>query len=126
MKLLSNNIGSESILDSIKKLIGIEDTETYFDSDIVTGVNSAFSSLNQIGIGPDDGFSISDNTKVWNNYLTDVRTLELVKSYVHLKTKLLFDPPSSSSIVEIINKEISEFEWRLNIIKTTKQEVQNG
>ena len=126
MKLLSNNIGSESILDSIKKLIGIEDTETYFDSDIVTGVNSAFSSLNQIGIGPDDGFSISDNTKVWNDYLTDVRTLELVKSYVHLKTKLLFDPPSSSSIVEIINKEISEFEWRLNIIKTTKQEVQNG
>ena len=126
MKLLSNNIGSESILDSIKKLIGIEDTETYFDSDIVTGVNSAFSSLNQIGIGPDDGFSISDNTKVWNNYLTDVRTLELVKSYVHLKTKLLFDPPSSSSIVEIINKEISEFEWRLNVIKTTKQEVQNG
>lgn len=124
--MLSNNIGSESILDSIKKLIGIEDTETYFDSDIVTGVNSAFSSLNQIGIGPDDGFSISDNTKVWNNYLTDVRTLELVKSYVHLKTKLLFDPPSSSSIVEIINKEISEFEWRLNIIKTTKQEVQNG
>ena len=126
MKLLSNNIGSESILDSIKKLIGIEDTETYFDSDIVTGVNSAFSSLNQIGIGPDDGFSISDNTKVWNNYLTDVRTLELVKSYVHLKTKLLFDPPSSSSIVDIINKEISEFEWRLNIIKTTKQEAQNG
>ena len=126
MKLLSNNIGSESILDSIKKLIGIEDTETYFDSDIVTGVNSAFSSLNQIGIGPDDGFSISDNTKVWNNYLTDVRTLELVKSYVHLKTKLLFDPPSSSSIVDIINKEISEFEWRLNVIKTTKQEVQNG
>ena len=124
--MLSNNIGSESILDSIKKLIGIEDTETYFDSDIVTGVNSAFSSLNQIGIGPDDGFSISDNTKVWNNYLTDVRTLELVKSYVHLKTKLLFDPPSSSSIVDIINKEISEFEWRLNVIKTTKQEVQNG
>ena len=67
MKLLSNNIGSESILDSIKKLIGIEDTETYFDSDIVTGVNSAFSSLNQIGIGPDDGFSISDNTKIWND-----------------------------------------------------------
>ena len=126
MKLLSNNIGSESILDSIKKLIGIEDTETYFDSDIVTGVNSAFSSLNQIGIGPDDGFSISDNTKVWNDYLTDVRTLELVKSYVHLKTKLLFDPPSSSSIVDIINKEISEFEWRINVIKTTKQEVQNG
>lgn len=126
MKLLSNNIGSESILDSIKKLIGIEDTETYFDSDIVTGVNSAFSSLNQIGIGPDDGFSISDSTKVWNDYLTDVRTLELVKSYVHLKTKLLFDPPSSSSIVDIINKEISEFEWRLNVIKTTKQEVQNG
>lgn len=124
--MLSNNIGSESILDSIKKLIGIEDTETYFDSDIVTGVNSAFSSLNQIGIGPDDGFSISDNTKVWNDYLTDVRTLELVKSYVHLKTKLLFDPPSSSSIVDIINKEISEFEWRLNVIKTTKQEVQNG
>ena len=124
--MLSNNIGSESILDSIKKLIGIEDTETYFDSDIVTGVNSAFSSLNQIGIGPDDGFSISDNTKVWNDYLTDVRTLELVKSYVHLKTKLLFDPPSSSSIVDIINKEISEFEWRINVIKTTKQEVQNG
>lgn len=124
--MLSNNIGSESILDSIKKLIGIEDTETYFDSDIVTGVNSAFSSLNQIGIGPDDGFSISDSTKVWNDYLTDVRTLELVKSYVHLKTKLLFDPPSSSSIVDIINKEISEFEWRLNVIKTTKQEVQNG
>ena len=124
--MLSDNIGNESILASIKKLIGIEDTETYFDSDIVTGINSAFSSLNQIGIGPDDGFSISDNTKIWSDYLTDVRTLELVKSYVHLKAKLLFDPPSSSSIIDIINKEISEFEWRLNIIKTTKQEVQNG
>ena len=123
---MSDNIGSESILGSIKKLIGIEETETYFDSDIITGINSSFSTLNQIGIGPNDGFSISDNTKIWNDYSTDVRTLELVKSYVHLKTKLLFDPPSSSSIVEIINKEISEFEWRLNIIKTTKQEVQNG
>ena len=123
---MSDNIGSESILGSIKKLIGIEETETYFDSDIITGINSSFSTLNQIGIGPNDGFSISDNTKIWNDYSTDVRTLELVKSYVHLKTKLLFDPPSSSSIVEIINKEISEFEWRLNVIKTTKQEVQNG
>lgn len=105
----------ESILTSIKKLLGIEEEYTHFDPDIIIGINSALSILTQIGVGPSTGFSISDKTSTWSNFISDLSNLELVKSYIHLKVRLLFDPPASSAVIDVINKQLAEFEWRLNI-----------
>lgn len=105
----------ESILTSIKKLLGITEDYEHFDADIIMHINSVFMILNQLGVGPKDGFSISDETATWNDYLPDGTNLEAVKSYMHLKVKLLFDPPLSSSVMESMQHMISELEWRLNV-----------
>lgn len=105
----------DSILTSIKKMLGITEDYTHFDIDIVIHINSVFSVLTQLGVGPPEGFSIQDKTTVWNEYISDYSKLELVKSYMYLKVRLLFDPPASSAAIEAINKQISEFEWRLNV-----------
>ena len=106
----------DSILTTIKKLLGIEESQTHFDADIIVGINTAFSIATQIGVGPETGFSITDSTAVWTDFLPDMKQHELIKSYVHLKTKLLFDPPMSSFLIEIINKQIQELEFRLSIL----------
>ena len=103
----------ESILTSIKKLLGIPEDHEHFDVDIIMHINSVFMILTQLGIGPDDGFKITDKLTTWNEYLPDGANIESVKSY--LKVRLLFDPPSSSSIIESINRLISELEFRLNV-----------
>lgn len=103
----------ESILTSIKKLFGIEEEYTHFDPDIIFGINTSFNILRQIGIGPSTGFSISDKTKIWTDYIQDISKFEMVKNYIHLKVKLLFDPPSNAVLIEVINSQIKEFEWRL-------------
>lgn len=105
----------ESILTSIKKLLGIADEYTHFDQDIIIHINTVFMILNQLGIGPSSGFSIKDKTAVWADYVKDMSTIEAVKSYVYLKVRMLFDPPQSSSMAEAINRSISELEWRLNV-----------
>ena len=105
----------ESILTSIKKLLGIDEEYEHFDSDIIMHVNSVFMILNQLGVGPTDGFSIKDKTTTWEDFVTDLTKVEAIKSYVYLKVKLLFDPPLSSSVMESINRTISELEWRINV-----------
>ena len=114
----------ESILTSIKKLLGIDEQYEHFDSDIVMHINSAFMILTQIGVGPSEGFSIKDKTDVWSDFIPNDHKLESVKSYVYMKVKLLFDPPLSSTVMESMNRMISEFEWRLNVQAET--ENQNG
>lgn len=109
----------DSILTSIKKLLGITEDYTHFDTDIVMHINSVFSILTQLGVGPPEGFYIQDKTTVWDEYITDPNKIEMVKSYMYLKVRLLFDPPSSSSVIEAFNKQISEFEWRLNVAVET-------
>lgn len=106
----------DSILTSIKKLLGIDEEYTHFDTDIVMGINTAFSILTQIGAGPVTGFSISDKTSSWSDFIPDVKTHELIKTYIHLKVKLIFDIPSSSAVIDAINKQISELEWRINVL----------
>lgn len=106
----------ESILDSIKKLLGIDKTYTQFDTDIIMHINTVFMNLTQLGVGPVEGFFIEDNSAVWSDFVDideDVQ-LNAVKTYVYLKVKLLFDPPLSSSVVQSMNNMISELEWRLN------------
>ena len=114
----------ESILTSIKKMLGITEDYEHFDSDLIMHINSVFSILTQLGVGPSEGFSIKDKTDVRSDFIPDDPRLESVKSYVYMKVKLLFDPPLSSTVMESTNRMISEFEWRLNVQSETKN--QNG
>lgn len=105
----------ESILTSIKKLLGIEEEYEHFDSDIIMHINSVFMVLNQLGVGPSEGFSIEDDTSVWTDFMSSNSNIEAVKSYIYLKVKLLFDPPLSSAAIDSIKRMIDEYEWRLNV-----------
>lgn len=109
-------MNDESILDYVKKLLGIQKDYTHFDPDVIYGINAAFGVLNQLGIGPAEGFMISDDTAKWSDFVEDTIRLSLIKPYVYLKTRLLFDPPSSSALIDSINKTISEYEWRLYVV----------
>lgn len=105
----------DSILTSIKKLLGIAEDYTNFDTDIIIHINSVFSILTQLGVGPSEGFSISDANGVWSDFINDSTKIELVKTYIYLKVRLIFDPPQSSSVIDAMNRTISELEWRLNV-----------
>ncbi|GHU53528.1 hypothetical protein AGMMS49975_11810 [Clostridia bacterium] len=111
----------ESILTSVKKLLGIEEEYEHFDADIIISINSALSVLTQIGVGSPDGFSITDKTAVWTDFIPNSPALELIKSYTHLRVKLVFDPPTSSFVIESINKTIGEFEWRIQVMLEAEQ-----
>lgn len=104
-----------SILTSIKKLIGPTEDDTSFDVDIIMHINSAFFRLNQLGVGPSEGFSITDKTKTWEEFLLARKDLEAVKSYVYQKVRLVFDPPQSAFLVEALKESIKEFEWTINV-----------
>lgn len=104
----------ESILTSIKKLLGIAEEYTHFDPDIIMHINTALFTLTQLGVGPSAGFSIDDAEDRWSDFV-DTSRIESVKTYVYLKVRLVFDPPTSSAVIESINRNISELEWRLNV-----------
>ena len=102
----------ESILTSIKKLLGIMSDYTNFDDDIIIHINTAFAMLNQLGVGPEGGFMIVDANSRWEDYTTE-KNLNMVKTYIYLKVRLLFDPPASTALIESINRTLSEIEWRI-------------
>lgn len=102
----------DSILTSIKKLLGIQAEYTSFDMDILMHINTVFAELNQMGVGPENGFMIEDESTVWDDYSTSFN-LSMVRTYIFLKVRLLFDPPTSSTLMDSINRNISELEWRL-------------
>lgn len=104
----------ESILTSVKKMLGIAEDYTHFDTDIIIHINSVFVVLKQLGVGPENGFAITDKTTTWADYFGENDQIELVKSYVYLKVKMIFDPPLGSTVMDAYNKQIAEFEWRLN------------
>lgn len=105
----------DSILTSVKKDLGITEEYTHFDPDLIMAINTAFSILTQLGVGPSTGFSIHDATAEWTDFIPETPNLEFVKSYVSKKTKMLFDPPLSSAVIESMNKILSELEWRINV-----------
>lgn len=113
----------ESILTSIKKLLGIAEEYEQFDTDIIIHINSVFSILTQLGVGPSEGFSIEDKSAVWEEFITDKKTIEFVKTYTYMKVKLIFDPPLISSVIDAMKGTISELEWRIQVavdpVKTT-------
>jgi hypothetical protein len=102
-----------SILDSVKKVLNIGFDETSFDLDVTMFINSAFASLQQLGVGPDDGFSISDNTSVWSSFTSEITLVGKVKTYVTNKVRLIFDPPATSFAIEALKEVLAEDEWRL-------------
>lgn len=121
----------ESILNSIKKLLGIAEDYDYFDSDIIMHINSVFATLTQLGVGPENGFSIDDESDKWEDFLPEERMLHSVKSYMFMKVKLMFDPPLSSAVIECTKEQIKELEWRLQVAvdsanTKSEEEIQNG
>ena len=107
---------TDSILTSIKKMLGITEECTDFDADLIIHINSVLMILTQIGVGPSEGFFIEDKEDFWDDFLEDdIEKLEAVKTFVYLKVRLIFDPPSSSAVAESFNRTISELEWRLHI-----------
>ena len=105
----------ESILTSVKKLLGYTKEQTDFDTDIIIHINSALARLNLLGVGPKDGFSIQDDIPIWEDFIEDNPKLNDVKTYVYLKVKLVFDPPSSASVVAAMERSIQELEFCLNV-----------
>lgn len=107
----------DSILDSTKKILGLAPEYDVFDVDIITHINTAFFTLNQLGIGPAEGFSILDSTATWAWFTEGRANLNAVKTYVYLRVRLLFDPPQTSFAISAMEKQIQELEWRLNVYR---------
>jgi hypothetical protein len=109
-----------SILTSIKKLLGIIEEDESFDTDIIMHINTTLFKLNQLGVGPSDGFSIEDKTVEWPDFIAARKDLEATKTYTYLNVRLLFDPPQMGYLVDAIKDQIKELEWRLNV------QIENG
>lgn len=109
----------ESILKTIKEALGIVDDYTAFDSQIIMHINSVFMILNQIGIGPEDGYQIQDKADAWSEFIKksdwDDESFNLVKTYIAIKVKMIWDPPSSNALLDVYQRQIDEFEYRLNL-----------
>ena len=108
-------VHDESILMSIKKLLNVEEDDQSFDTDIGMLINNEFMTLQQLGIGPEEGFSVKDADVAWTDFSTDKSLLDTVKAFIYLKVRMIFDPPASSVVADAINSRIHELEWRLNV-----------
>lgn len=104
-----------SILTSTKKVLGIAEEYTAFDEDIIMHINTVFSTLNQLGVGPLGGFAIADKTAVWSDFLADDLRLNNIKSYMFMRVKLMFDPPSTSYLITSMQNQVDQLEWRISI-----------
>ena len=106
---------SDSILVTIKKMLGLEDAYTPFDTDVMIFINAALMNLTQLGVGPKEGFTISDYDTKWSDFLTNEVKLGAVKTYVYLKVKMAFDPPTKSFVMDAMKQQAEEIGWRLNV-----------
>lgn len=104
----------ESILTSVKKMLGVAEHDDHFDSEIIIHINSVLATLTQLGVGPSKGFVVKDQLARWVDFVGDTEKMEHVKSYLYLKVRLLFDPPTNSFTIEAIERLAKEFEWRLH------------
>lgn len=106
----------DSILNTTKKLLGIDAEYHAFDEDIIVGINSALMVCMQLGVGPDEGFTVTDDSQTWEDFLPDnLIQLQAVKQYVYMKVRQVFDPPESSSVATALDNMTKELEWRLNV-----------
>lgn len=106
---------SSSILNSTKKVLGLDPDYDVFDLDVLMHINTAFGTLSQLGVGPAEGFMVEDDSVTWDAFLGADLRLNQVKSYVYLRVRMLFDPPATAALMEATKAQIQEFEWRLNL-----------
>ena len=110
----------DSILTTVKKLLGIDEEDVSFDTDVIVSINTAIPSLSQMGIGPPNGFIVTSKDQKWTDYISDTTiNLEGVKTYLYLKTKLIFDPPTNSTVIQSIENNLKELEWRMMLAVET-------
>jgi hypothetical protein len=116
----------DSILTSVKKMLGITEEYTHFDADIIMHINSVFADLAQMGVGPSSGFTIWDSSAIWDDFILDSMLLQSVKSYMYLRVKMLFDANSmGSSTLAAYERQISQWEWRLNVAAESERSEEN-
>lgn len=106
---------SDSILTSIKKVLNLAEDYTPFDQDVIMHINSVFSTLNELGVGPIDGFMIEDKEATWDAFFEGDLRLNNIKTYIYLRVRMLFDPPTTGYHTEAMKEQIKELEWRINV-----------
>jgi len=109
--------GTQSILTTVKRTLGLEEDYTVFDQEVILHINSVFGTLHQLGVGPVNGFEIEDADAIWSDFLNDDLTLSPVKSYMYLRVRMLFDPPTLGYIITAMQEQIQELEWRINVVR---------
>lgn len=108
----------DSILKSTKKILGLAADYTPFDLDVITHINTAFSTLYQLGVGPATGFAIEDDTKTWADFISgDISIVNACKTYVYLRVRLLFDPPTTSFTLSSMKEQLQEYEFRISVLR---------
>ena len=112
----------ESILETIKTLLGGNIYGDEFDDELVININSVLSILTQLGVGPKTGYVITGESETWTDYIGDRQDIEMIKTYIYMKVRLIFDPPTNSFLADSIKNFCSEFEWRLNVEMETPVE----
>lgn len=117
---------TDSILDTVKKVLNMAPDYTAFDQDVIMHINAVFSDLQLLGIGPEAGFMIEDSTALWSAFLGGDPRLNLVKSYVFLRVKMLFDPPTVGYLISAMENQIREFGWKLNVQRESVAWVDPG
>lgn len=113
----------DSILNSVKKILGLDPDYKAFDPDVLMHINTTFVTLNQLGVGPEAGFMIEDDVPTWDTFLGTDPRLNSVKSYVCLKVRMLFDPPQTSHLVEAMNRQAEQLEWRISVHRESESWV---
>lgn len=113
----------DSILNSVKKSLGVVPENEDFDTELILHINSVFSTLNQLGIGPDEGFAIEDDSATWGQFLGSTLQLNNAKSYMTLNVKLLFDQTQTSYVITSMKELSKELEWRMNVVRETTEWV---
>jgi hypothetical protein len=108
-------VAEDSILNSTKKLLGIEADYTAFDVDIIMHINSVFAVLNQLGVGPAEGFMIEDDSATWTTYCGTDLNKNILKTYMYMRVRILFDPPQTGFLLTSMQEQIHELEWRISI-----------
>ena len=106
---------ADSILDSVKKMLGVDLVDDSFDMELIIFINDVFSKLNQLAVGPTTTYVIDDRLDKWTDFLLDRADLNMVKTYMYLQVRITFDPPTNPSLLENMMKRIQEYEWRLNV-----------
>lgn len=104
----------DSILTSVKKMLGPEEAYEHFDPDLIMHINTVLATLTELGVGPEDGFVIEDKSATWHEFIGNSKLLKMVPTYVYLKVRLAFDPPTTAAVLESFERQAKEYEWRIN------------